>query len=126
MYAYCGEKLIINPGSCGMPADGNNKAAYMILEVTNNGFNVTEKRVEYDIEAVIAYSRSSTMYKKADKVINELNILDLWTGLNNQQLLMDIIQEVAATKNEEYGHWLSCSDATWAEAGERFIAKYGV
>ena len=126
MYAYCGDKLIINPGSCGMPADGNNKAAYTILEVTSNGFNVIEKRVEYDIEAVIAYSRSSTMYKKADKVINELNILDLWSGLNNFQLLTDIIREIAATKNEEYDGRLGCSDAIWYEAGERFIAKYGV
>ena len=38
---------------------------------------------------------------------------------------MEIIQEVAAAKNEVYEHWSSCSLETWAEAGERFIAKYG-
>ena len=44
MHAYCGDKLIVNPGSCGMPYDGNNKAAYTILEVTSEGFNIIEKR----------------------------------------------------------------------------------
>ncbi|MCL2204189.1 MAG: metallophosphoesterase family protein [Defluviitaleaceae bacterium] len=121
MHAYCGDKLIINPGSCGMPFDCNNKAAYTILEVTSNGFNVIEKRVEYDIEAVIAYTRSSDLYKKAS-VIGELNIHDLRVGSSNTHLLADIIQEIATAKNENNAGLWNCSDAVWHEAGERFIA----
>jgi len=124
MHAYCGEKLIINPGSCGQPADGNNKAAYTILEVTSNGFNVIEKRVEYDIEAVIATTRASALYQA--RVICELNIHDLQAGSMNTHLLSDIIREIAAAKNEERAGVFSCSYATFAEAGELFIAKYGV
>ena len=125
MHAYCGNKLIINPGSVGQPTDCNNKAAYTILEVTSSGFNVIEKRVEYDIEAVITYTRSSELYKKAS-IITELNIHDLRAGSLNDYVLTDIIREVSAEKNEEYAGLWHCNDATWAEAGERFIAKYGV
>jgi len=121
-HAYCGDKLIINPGSCGQPADGNNKAAYTILEITNNGYHVIEKRVAYDIEAAITYIRSSELYKKA-RIISELNIHEMRTGIMNTHLLTDIIGEIATAKNEAH-KGLQCSDATWAEAGERFIAKY--
>ena len=123
MHAYCGDKLIINPGSCGQPADCNNKAAYTILEVTSGGFNIIEKRVAYDIEAVVARTRSSSLYKA--RVICELNIHDLRSGSMNTHLLTDIIKEVSAEKNEEYVGLWRCNDATYAEAGERFIAKYG-
>lgn len=126
MHAYCGDKLIINPGSCGQPFDGNNKAAYTILEVTSDGFNVIEKRVEYDIEAVIAYTRLSLLYEKG-RYYCELNFHDLRAGSNNGYLLKDIIEEIAATNNDEYiGSFFNCNDATYTEAGERFIAKYGV
>ena len=124
MYAYCGDKLIINPGSVGQPTDCNNKAAYTILEVTSSGFNVIEKRVAYDIEAVIAYTRTSKLYKKA-RIITELNIHDLRAGSLNDHILTDIIREVSAKKNEEYVGLWRCSDSTWVEAGELFIAKYG-
>jgi len=125
MHAYCGDKLIINPGSCGLPADCNNKAAYTILEIIGNKFNVIEKRISYDIEAVIAYLRASDLYKNA-RVISELNIHDLRVGSMNTYLLTDIIREVAAAKNEEIAGAFSCSETTWAEAGERFITKYVV
>ena len=123
-HAFCGDKVIINPGSCGQPADCNPKAAYTLLEVTSNGYNVIEKRIEYDIEAAIAYIRSSDLYKKA-RVISELNIHEMRTGIMNTNLLTDIIREVATAKNEAY-KGLNCNDATWAEAGERFIEKYRI
>ena len=125
MHAYCGDKLIINPGSVGQPTDCNNKAAYTILEVTSSGFDVIEKRIAYDIEAVIVYTRASELYKKA-RIITELNIHDLRVGSLNDHILTDIIKEVSAKKNEEYAGLWRCSDSTWAEAGALFIAKYGV
>jgi len=121
-HAYCGDKLIINPGSCGLPFDFNNKAAYTILEETNDGFNVIERRVAYDIEAVIHHTKSSVLYEKA-KIICELNFLDIRCGRNHFPVLNGIAREIAAEKNEE-GEY--CSDETWAEAGERFFSQYGV
>ena len=123
-YAYCGEKLIINPGSCGLPFDFNNRAAYTILEETGNGFNVIEKRVAYDIEAVINYTRASVLYEK-NRVIGELNCLDIRCGRNHTLFLIGFLREVAAAKNEEAKGLFDYSKATWEEAGERFFAQYG-
>ena len=120
-YAYCGEKLIINPGSCGQPFDFDNRAAYTILEETKNGFNVIEKRVAYDIESVIHYTKSSILYKKA-RVICELNFLDMRLAGNHFPILLGVAREIAVAKNEQGGGF---SNATWDEAGERFFAQYG-
>ena len=122
-YAYCGEKLVINPGSCGLPFDFNNKAPYTILEETRNGFNVIERRVAYDIDAVINYTRSSVLYEK-NRIICELTFLDMRCGRNHLPILVGIAREIAATNNEE-GEWLNYSNATWEEAGGRFFAQYG-
>jgi len=122
-YAYCGEKLIINPGSCGLPCDFNNKAPYTILEETSDGFNVIEKRVAYDIDAVIRYTKSSVLYEKS-KIICELNFLDMKTAKNHYPFLLSIAREIAATKNVQKGEHFS--DDTWAEAGEQFFTQYRV
>ena len=124
-YAYCGKKLIINPGSCGLSFDFNNKAPYTILEETGNGFNVIEKRVAYDIEALINYTRASVLYEK-NRIICELTFLERRSGRNHNSTLNGIIREIAITKNEEGSEWWNCSNATWVEAGEQFIAQYGV
>jgi len=125
-YAYCGDKLIINPGACGLPFDFSNKAAYTILEETRNGFNVIERRVAYDIESLIHYTRASVLYEK-NKIICELTFLDVLSGRNNQSLLFDIAREIATAKDEE-GDFFNTpfSSSTWDEAGERFIEQYGV
>jgi len=126
-YAYCGNKLIINPGSCGLPRDFDNKAPYTILEETKNGFNVIERRVEYDIEGLIRHTKTSVLYER-NRIISELNFLDIRNGRNNLPILLDIATEIAVSKNEEIGDFfnVSFSNATWAEAGERFITQYGV
>jgi diadenosine tetraphosphatase ApaH/serine/threonine PP2A family protein phosphatase len=40
----------VNAGSVGKPKDGNPQACYAILESIDNRFNVTFRRVPYDIE----------------------------------------------------------------------------
>ena len=49
-HGKCGDKLIINPGSCGQPFDYNINAPYTILHDDKSGLTVEEKRVPYDIE----------------------------------------------------------------------------
>ena len=39
-YGFCGDKLIINPGSCGQPCDFSTTAPYTILEVMGNELDV--------------------------------------------------------------------------------------
>ena len=116
-YAYCGDKLIINPGSCGVAMDFDNRSAYTLLEETKNGLQVIEKKVAYDIEAVIAYTKASPLYEKSP-VWHELIFLDLRLARSHATFLMDIVREIAADKNES-GEFFS--NETWAEAGARFF-----
>ncbi|HEY8394826.1 MAG TPA: metallophosphoesterase family protein [Thermaerobacter sp.] len=54
-----GERLLLGPGSVGMPFDGDPRAAYALLEVDPEGARaqVSLVRVRYDVEATIAAHR---------------------------------------------------------------------
>jgi len=45
------EGIVVNPGSVGQPRDGDPRAAYAVLDLAES--TVEQRRVEYDIEAVI-------------------------------------------------------------------------
>jgi len=115
-YAYCGDKLIINPGSCGQPLDFNPAAAYTILEVTANGFNVLEKRVAYDIKSTINQAKQSMLYEKG-KIWSDLVFLALETGRDYFGIFFEIAGQIAQSKNEQGSFF---SNTTWDEAQKVF------
>lgn len=45
------EGIVLNPGSVGQPRDGDPRAAYAVLDL--DAMTVEERRVEYDVEAVV-------------------------------------------------------------------------
>ena len=47
-----GKELLANPGSVGQPRDGDPRAAFAILTLSEGEFSFDIKRVEYDIDAV--------------------------------------------------------------------------
>lgn len=49
-YEVYDEGIVLNPGSVGQPRDDDPRAAYAILDLDRE--SVTERRVEYDIDAV--------------------------------------------------------------------------
>lgn len=49
---------LINPGSVGMPLDGNNAAAYVVVTFTGEGLMVQHRRVAYDVQAIEAATRT--------------------------------------------------------------------
>ncbi len=51
------EGVVVNPGSVGQPRDGDPRAAYAVLET--DGLAVEERRVAYDIDAVVADVREA-------------------------------------------------------------------
>ena len=65
MNVQIGDVLLVNPGSCGLPLDFDPRAPYTIIKVNGGKISVEELRVEYDVEAVIAYARRSSMYAAA-------------------------------------------------------------
>jgi putative phosphoesterase len=56
-----GERLVINPGSVGLPRDGDPRAAYAIVD----GRNVELKRAEYPVERTIDSIAASALPDRA-------------------------------------------------------------
>lgn len=64
------KKILINAGSCGMPLDYTQGAAYTILEIGMENIVVDERRANYDIEGVINCIKKSEMYQHAEDWCN--------------------------------------------------------
>ena len=58
-------KVLINPGSCGMPLDLQPSAAYALLDIQGDDIKVSERRVQYDIDGLISEAKSFGLYKVA-------------------------------------------------------------
>jgi len=43
-------RALMNPGSVGQPRDGDPRASYMLVDITEGGFEVSHRRVEYGID----------------------------------------------------------------------------
>jgi putative phosphoesterase len=70
-----GDKLVINPGSIGLPRDGDPRASYAVIE--NN--RVELKRLEYPVEATIRVLAASPLPDPAKEMLAEV----LRTGRNH-------------------------------------------
>ncbi len=82
-------KTIIDAGSCGLPLDLAPRAAYTLVSDTENGVEVVERGVEYDIDAYIQSSMSSECHKKG-RYWSEAVYMNLKTGRDyTHELLME-------------------------------------
>jgi predicted phosphodiesterase len=70
-----GDKLVINPGSIGLPRDGDPRASYAVIE--NN--RVELKRLEYPVEATIRVLEAGPLPDLAKEMLAEV----LRTGRNH-------------------------------------------
>lgn len=59
-------RILVNPGSCGMPLDcGEFGSAWSLLTIEDGHVAVEERRVPYDAEALIAQVKSTGQYQAA-------------------------------------------------------------
>jgi len=63
-----GTKKVINPGSVGLPRDGDPRLSYAIVD----GDHIELKRAEYDVEAVIHEVHASTLPDRAKELLTEV------------------------------------------------------
>ncbi len=63
-----GQTTIINPGSLGLPRDGDARAGYVILDDNK----AEMKRIEYDIDSTIKKLRSSSLPEGAKEMLEEV------------------------------------------------------
>ncbi|MBR6570108.1 MAG: metallophosphoesterase family protein [Clostridia bacterium] len=65
-HAQFGDHWFINPGSCGLPLEcGEGGAPYTLLTVEDGRCIVEERRIPYDVEAMIDRIRESELYAAA-------------------------------------------------------------
>lgn len=59
-------RILVNPGSCGMPLDcGEFGAAYSLLTIENGVVSVEERRIPYDAETLIRQAKATGQYAAA-------------------------------------------------------------
>ncbi|MGN1367842.1 MAG: metallophosphoesterase family protein [Aristaeellaceae bacterium] len=59
-------RILVNPGSCGLPLDcGTFGAAYSLLTIREGQVSIEERRIPYDAEALIAKVKSTGQYAAA-------------------------------------------------------------
>ncbi len=60
-------RVLVNPGSCGMPLDCCDAfcAAYSLLTIEDGRVSVEERRIPYDVEALIAQAKATGQYQAA-------------------------------------------------------------
>lgn len=63
-----GDKLVINPGSIGLPRDGDPRAAYALIE----NYKVDLKRIEYPTEESVAVVQASALPEVAKEMLTEV------------------------------------------------------
>jgi len=56
-------RVFVNPGSCGDPLNWDTRASYTILDMSESGFEVEERRVAYDLTQVICGIQTSGFFK---------------------------------------------------------------
>ena len=63
-----GDKLVINPGSVGMPRDGDPRASYAVVE----NRRVEIKRIEYPVEKTVQTIQESSLPEVAKQMLAEV------------------------------------------------------
>jgi hypothetical protein len=113
-YFQAENKLLINPGSCGLPLDCLPGTAYTVIDTSSNAWRVIERRVQYDIEKAIAHQLKSELYEKA-KVMSSIVIDELRTGISEIHAFFEFLQNYAdEIKDTVYPY----SRETWSSAYE--------
>jgi predicted phosphodiesterase len=119
-------RLLINPGSCGLPLDFNRDASYGILEWTGSSCKAELRRVAYDVSTVINYTRKSN-YAKEVKVWSGIITKELETAREQAIPFIHFTEKYAADKNDMVRPfcaetWYSAYEA-WSENEAIFIHK---
>ncbi|MCL2002777.1 MAG: metallophosphatase family protein [Oscillospiraceae bacterium] len=113
-HGACGGRLVLNPGSCGQPLDGDNRAAYTLLTDAPDGITAEERRVCYDVEAVIAETERSEIYRQGRAWI-ELVLAALRSGLDTFGSFFELCERLA---NERGQSGIPYSNEVWNLAFE--------
>lgn len=102
-HCFIGGKLIINPGSVGLPLDSKTGACYSILEIKNGKLSVEEKLVKYSMKRTIQALKNNDLYDSC-RFWSDIAIDQLTTGKDTISFFFKYVSKV----KEEFpnkSHW---------------------
>lgn len=105
-------KVIINPGSCGLPLDFDNRAAYTILEVDGSTIGIQEKRIPYNIDDTIHYAMNSGLNNNA-RIWCRIVFDELLSAKDEITFFFRHVEATAVSRNDNERPY---SSATWNAA----------
>ena len=112
-FAYwANDRLVLNPGSVGVPREHGDLTQYAILDVTGGTISSTLRRIEYDVEAAIRHQFEHLVPCAAVWAI--MVVYDIITGEDYTLHLLECASEKkkrpgADDATEEF--WLEVADA---------------
>ncbi len=97
-----GRKLLLNPGSCGLPLDGcPGTAPYALVDIRPDGTWQAESiRVPIDTQAACQAIRQSSQYAQA-RVWSELILRETETGLEHVTFFLRFMEEYARSIGDD-------------------------
>jgi len=105
-------KIFINPGSCGLPLDGECGAPYTLLEISKNSILIDERRVPYDLNKLKHELKSSDLYKSAPVWI-EIVLEQIEAKFERALTFLQFVKSHANNTNDNIRPF---SVKTWSEA----------
>lgn len=118
-----GKKILINPGSCGLPLDCIDAGVpYTILDISNgDNIIVEERQVPFHIDEYIETLRQSEQFVKAN-VWSKVIIRELKTRREHLFFFLKFAEKYAAEIGDEQRPF---SVSTWEKAYELWEKQYG-
>lgn len=120
-------RWLINPGSCGMPLDGCEfGACYTLLTIEGGSVAVEERRIPYDVEALITQVKATEQYAEA-RIWSETIFAEWRTRREKVASLLWYTEEYATrigdsrrpfakdTWQAAYAEWLTAAPQRWPE-----------
>ncbi len=113
-------RWLVNPGSCGLPLDcGDFAACYTLLTIENGTVTVEERRIPYDVEALIAQAKTTGQYTHA-RIWSEVIFSEWRTCREKVFFFLTFTEEYAGRIGD---HRRPFAKDTWQAAYDLWLAE---
>jgi hypothetical protein len=110
--------LLVNPGSCGLPLDGDSAAPYTILDEAGD-VTVLERRVPYDVEGFACDIKNSPLYSEA-AVWCDMAERERLTAFEHVEFFLRFVESYAKAAGDNIRPY---TVETWSRAYDAFCER---
>ena len=95
------KKILVNPGSCGLPLDCVKGIPYTLIDISETGkVTLEERRIPFDIEHCINLLVQSAQYKEAN-IWSKIIIKELQTRREHMTFFLEFVRKYAEKIGDE-------------------------